>query len=170
VASSTASRTQATALSDAGERVRWLLRTWHDVRQGGYGAESTGAGTIMMPSDWACYSYPELERQLWEMRDNGARRLWWHTVSRYRDARRLALDVPVRRSRLGAVPVLPPHCELVGGAVFSGAKRACVLVRRWPENVRPELADAGVRRLVELMYRGDRQRIQLPPAVAALLD
>jgi hypothetical protein len=48
----------------------------------------------------------------------------------------------------------------------SGARRARVLVRRWPESVRPELAEAGVRRRVELMYGGARERIVLPPAVA----
>jgi hypothetical protein len=56
--------------------------------------------------------------------------------------------------------------ELVGGAVYTGAKRAGVIVRRWPENVRVELAEAGVRRLVETMYGGARERIVLPPAVA----
>jgi hypothetical protein len=152
-------------LNDAGQRIVWLLRTWYDVREG-YGRESTGAGVRMMPSDWGRYSYPELERCLAEMRDNGQRRLWWHCTRRYRDARRLVLDVPVRRNRLGAVPLLPANCELVGGAVYSGSKHARVLVRRWPENVRPEVADAGVRRLVELMYGGRRERIVLPPAVA----
>jgi hypothetical protein len=43
-----------------------------------------------------------------------------------------------------------------------------VLVRRWPESVRPELADAGVRLLVRLMYDGRRERIVLPPAVATV--
>jgi hypothetical protein len=157
----------AAALSDAGQRVRWLMRTYYDVREG-YGRESTGAGVRMMPSDWGRYSYPELERCLAEMRDNGHRSEWWHATRRYRDARRMALEVRVRRSRLGAVPVLPRNCELVGGAVFSGSKYARVLVRRWPESVRPEVADAGVRRLVELMYGGQRERIVLPPAVAAV--
>ena len=41
-----------------------------------------------------------------------------------------------------------------------------VLVRRWPENVRAELAEADVRRLVETMYGGRRERIVLPPTVA----
>lgn len=63
---------------------------------------------------------------------------------------------------------LPRNCELVGGAVFSGAKRATVLVRRWPDNVRGELADGGVCLLVETMYGGARERIVLPPAVSAV--
>ncbi len=121
-----------------------------------------------MPSDWSRASYQELERCLVAMRDNGHRRLHWHATRRYRDAERLALEVPVRRTRLGATPVLPRNCELVGGAVLSGSKRARVLVRRWPDNVRVELADAGVRLLVETMYGGHPERIFLPPAVAAV--
>ena len=99
------------------------------------------------------------------MRDNGQRREWWHVTRRYRDGARVVLEVPVRRSRRGAVPLLPANCELVGGAVVSGAKRARVLVRRWPDSVRPELARAGVDRLVETMYGGQRERIVVPPAV-----
>ena len=43
-----------------------------------------------------------------------------------------------------------------------------MLVRRWPDNVRVDLADAGVRLLVATMYGGRRERIVLPPAVAEL--
>jgi hypothetical protein len=43
-----------------------------------------------------------------------------------------------------------------------------MIVRRWPENVRVELADAGVRLLVGTMYGGRRERIVLPLAVAAV--
>jgi len=152
-------------MSAAAERVTWLLRTYYDAREG-YGTESTGQGVRLMPSDYHRGSYPELERCLIEMRDNRHRREWWHATRRYRDTRRVIIEVAVRRNRHGAVPVLPPHCELAGGAVFSGAKHARVLVRRWAEDVRPELAEAGVRRLVETMYGGRRERIVLPPAVA----
>jgi hypothetical protein len=100
------------------------------------------------------------------MRDNGDRQLWFHTIRRYRDATRVVLSVPVQRTRLGAVPILPPNTELISAAVLSGAKLARVLVRRWPESVSAELAEAGVERLVELMYDGHRERIQLPRAVA----
>ena len=78
------------------------------------------------------------------------------------------LEVPVRRGRFEAVPILPRKCELVGGAVVSGSKRATVLVLRWPATVRLELAAAGIRLLVETMYGGRRERIVLPPAVAAV--
>ena len=74
----------------------------------------------------------------------------------------------MRRNRQGAAPLLPRNCELVGGAVYTGAERARVIVRRWPENVRAELAEARVRRLMELMYDGARERIVLPPAVAVV--
>jgi hypothetical protein len=154
-------------VSGAETRVVWLLRTWYDVREG-YGTESTGRGVRMMPGDWSLYSYPELERCLSELRDNGHRREWWHLTRRYRDAERVTLEVPVLRTRGGAVPLLPRNCELVGGAALSGSKRARVIVRRWPGNVRVELADAGVRLLVETMYGGQRERIVLPPAVAAV--
>jgi hypothetical protein len=158
----------AAPVSDAATRVVWLLRTFHDVRQGGYGADSTGAGVRMMPSDWGRYSYPELERCLIELRENGRRREWWHCTRRYRDGVRIVLEVRVRRTRLGAVPVLPRNCELAAGAVWTGEKRARVVVRRWPEDVRLDVAEAGVRHLVEMMYGGQRERIVLPPAVAAV--
>jgi hypothetical protein len=74
----------------------------------------------------------------------------------------------VRRTRQGAVPLLPANCELIGGAAISGSKRARVLVRRWPEDVRLDVAEAGVERLVQTMYGGRRERIVLPQAVAAV--
>lgn len=80
---------------------------------------------------------------------------------------RLAATVPVRRTRHGAVPLLPRNSELVGGGAVSGSKRATVLVRRWADDVRVDLADAGLRLLVTTMYRGQRERI-VPPAVAAV--
>ena len=43
-----------------------------------------------------------------------------------------------------------------------------MLVRRWPDNVRVDLADAGVRLLVETMDGGRRDRIVLPPAAFAV--
>ena len=43
-----------------------------------------------------------------------------------------------------------------------------MLVRRRPENVRVDLAGAGVRLLVTTMYGGQRKRIVLPPAIAAV--
>jgi hypothetical protein len=125
-------------------------------------------GVILMPSDYHRGSYRELERCLIDMRDNGHRREWWHATRRYRDGVRVVLEVPVRRTRQGAVPVLPRNAELVGGAAVSGSKRATVLVRRWPDNVRPALAEAGARLLVTTMYGGQRERIVLPPAVAAV--
>jgi hypothetical protein len=104
------------------------------------------------------------------MRDNGARRLWWHATRRYRDGERVVMVVPLRRTRRGPVPVLPRRCELVGcAALVVGQRRATVIVRRWSEKVDQHLADAGVARLVETMYGGDVQRIQLPPAVAELV-
>ena len=142
-----------------------MLEGGWDPRSNG---DSYGGPLLLLPSDWSHASYGELERCLRELRDNGHRREWWHVTRRYRDAERLALDVPVRRSRQGAVPVLPARCEIVGGAVFSGQKRARVIVRRWPDTVRGELADAGVGLLVATMYGGRRERIVLPPAVAAV--
>ena len=154
-------------MSPAGKRVVWLLRTYYDAREA-WDGRADGEGVLLTPSDYRRGSYAELERCLAEMRDNGQRREWWHATRRYRDGTRAVLEVSVRRNRLGAVPVLPRNCELVGGAVFSGSKRARVLVRRWPDNVRVELAEAGVERLVETMYDGQRERIVLPPAVAAV--
>jgi hypothetical protein len=66
------------------------------------------------------------------------------------------------------VPILPRNTELVGGAVLSGSRRARVLVLRWPDTVQLALAEAGVARLVRTMYDGRRERIVLPPAVAAV--
>lgn len=152
----------------AESRVQWLLRTWYDVREG-YGRDSTGQGVRMMPSDWARHSYPELERRLIDMRDDGHRREWWHATRRYRDTERVVLDVPVFRSTRGPVPLLPAHCELAGGAVWTGDKRARVIVRRWPATVNLSMAEAGVAHLVKVMYGGDVQRIVLPPAVMAVV-
>jgi hypothetical protein len=73
-----------------------------------------------------------------------------------------------RELATGAVPPQRRCTELAGGAVASGEKRATMIVRRWPENVRVELADAGVRLLVGTMYGGRRERIVLPLAVAAV--
>ena len=148
-------------------RVTWLMRSYYDAREC-WDGRADGSGVLLMPSDFRRGSYAELERQLAEMRDNGHRREWWHTTRRYRDGMRLSLDVPVRRTQKGAIPILPRNCELVGGAVFSGARRARVLVRRWPDKVNLDLADAGVRLLVETMYDGRRDRIVLPPAVFAV--
>jgi hypothetical protein len=161
----------AAAMSAAGERVEWLLRTLYDAREAWDGrADGDGFSGVLllMPSDYTRGSYQELERCLVDMRDNGRRRLWWHATRRYRDGERKAIDVPVRRTQRGAVPILPRNCELVGGGVLSGQKRATVLVRRWPDTVRVELADAGVELLVATMYGGRRERIVLPPGVAAV--
>ncbi len=152
-------------MSAAALRVEWLLRTFYDAREA-WDGRADGSGVLLMPSDYRRGSYAELERCLADMRDNGHRREWWHVTRRFRDGRRLALEVPVRRTRQGAVPVLPRNCELVGGAVFTGSRRARVLVRRWPHNVQVELADAGVGLLVSTMYGGQRERIVLPAAVA----
>jgi len=48
------------------------------------------------------------------------------------------------------------------------SRPSLVATWRWPENVRPELAAAGVERLVQTMYGGRRERIVLPPGVAAV--
>jgi hypothetical protein len=102
------------------------------------------------------------------MRDNGRRREWFHATRRYRDARRVVLEVPVRRSRLGAVPLLPPNCELVGGAVYSGERAGTRSRTALARERALNFADAGVRLLVATMYGGRRERIVPPPAVAAV--
>ena len=163
--------TESTTPVTAELRVVWLLRTYYDAREAWdprSDGESHGGPLLLMPSDWSHASYQELERCLVDMRDNGRRREWWHATRRYRDGTRTVLEVPVRRSRLGATPILPAHTEIVAGAVFSGARRATVIVRRWPAEVRPELAEAGIARLVATMYGGQRDRIVLPAAVFAV--
>jgi hypothetical protein len=62
-------------------------------------------------------------------------------------------------------PLVP---ELAAGAILTGEKRTRVVVRRWPDDVRLDVADAGVEHLVATMYGGARERIVLPPAVAAV--
>ncbi len=44
--------TVASASTTAEQRVEWLLRTYYDVRDGGYNADPTGQGVRMMPGDW----------------------------------------------------------------------------------------------------------------------
>jgi hypothetical protein len=138
------------------------------VREGYYHDSSGGGGVKLMPSDWHRGSYRELEVALAEMRTNGCRPLWYHAVRRYRDATRATIEVLVRRTRRGPLPLLPQNAELVGGAVIIGARHARVIVRRWAADVDQQLADAGVEHLVRTMYGGRRERIVLPPAIAAV--
>jgi hypothetical protein len=83
--------------SDAAERVTWLLRTYYDVREG-YDAYSTGQGVeddaLRLGSRPPTRSSNAASSRC---ANNGERLLWYHATRRYRDARRVVLEVSVRR-------------------------------------------------------------------------
>ena len=91
------------------------------------------------------------------------------SLSRRRELEYRRTGRPYRCHFCRSLPTPSPQAIDEDNAVFSGSRRARVLVRRWPETVSQDVADAGVERLVELMYGGDRQRIVLPPVLWAVV-
>jgi len=145
----------------AQERVVLLLRTFYEARES-YGAGSVGDGVRLMPSVWHEGSYPELEFRLAELRDGRGRRLWFHSTRRYRDGEWVTLDVPVVRTRRGPSFTLPPCCESVVGAASLSDRVSRVKCYRWRSDVDQATADHAIGVLIEMMYDGSRERIQVP--------
>ena len=140
-----------------------LIRTLDEAREDGSLANGDGGGAIQMPVLYKHGSYSELERRLAEMREGVWRREWWHASQRYRygDPHR-RLVVRSRKTRQGRVPELPPRAELrIQGETIGGGLMV-VYCYVWSERVEPQVASAGIDRLVALMYGGDTTRLTLP--------
>lgn len=140
-----------------------LLSTMEEAATG-WDDRSSGGGGKVMPSIWHEGSYVELERALGEMRDEGGetRRRWWHVCYRYRFGWQVRTMVRVVRTATGPQLVLPDRSELIVGASVIGEGWCRVLLYRWDERVKQEVADAGVHELRERMYGGDVEKIHLP--------
>jgi len=145
----------------ASERVVLLLRTFYEAREW-WDLRSGGNGVRLMPSVWHEGSYPELEFRLAELRDGRGRPLWFHSTRRYRDGEWVTLDVPVVRTRKGPSFTLPACCESVVGAASLSDRVSRVKCYRWRSDVNQATADHAIGVLVELMYGGRRERIQVP--------
>lgn len=145
-------------------KVTVLLRTmeeakiaWDD-RSGG-----DGPGRVM-PSMWHEGSYVELESRLKEMRDLGgeSRRLWWHVSYRYRFGIHRSVLVKITKTPRGPVLMLPPRSELIVAGEVIGDGWVKAILYQWDERVKEELAEEGVKRLVKIMYEGNREQLHIP--------
>jgi hypothetical protein len=145
----------------ASDRVVLLLRTFYEAREY-WDPRSAGDGPRLMPSVWHEGSYPELEFRLAELRDGPRRKLWFHVTRRYRDGEWVTIDVPVIRTLRGPSFVLPPCCESVVGGASLSDRVSRVKCYRWRSDVDQATADRGIEVLVESMYEGERERIQVP--------
>ena len=117
---------------------------------------------------WYQGSYAELARCLARMRRE-ERETYWHVTRRYVVCDVLPMDVPVRRSRWGAKPILAPYCELAGGLPGPTGRTCRVLVRRWDHKVREPLVLEGLAWLQAEMFGGQSDRITLPAVLLAEL-
>jgi hypothetical protein len=143
-----------------------LLRTLWEVQQT-YNSGSGGGGVQLMPSDYANNSYPELERCLGEMRNNGRRQLWWHLSARYRWGSEHIKPLPTVKTRQGRKPILPPRCELlIAGETLGTSPGGPVLMvvkyKQWLDGADPRYVEAGLDHLVSSMHGGDTSQIALP--------
>jgi len=149
----------------ATERVELLLRTYEEAL-GSFNASSGDGGPTLMASDWALYSYPELERCLHDLRDSSRRPLWWHVSHRYlRGEERTIICAVSRRRHHPDVFNLPPFTELVAGGPAIGSRHAQVRVYQWTERVDQGKVRQGIRLLSRTMYGGRQEKIKLPPFV-----
>ena len=143
------------------QRLIELLRTLDDARTAWH-PNTTGDGPILMPSMWNEGSYPELEHQLAQLRDNpNTRNSWWHLSHRYRWGITHKETVPCRRTRLGPIPRLRPNTELVSAGTIHGNHQA-IIVYEWRTDVNQAAVDAGLDNLLERMHGGQPHQIKLP--------
>jgi hypothetical protein len=153
-------------LPSARDRVVELLRTLDDAREDRSWGGS-GGGVIQMSVLYKHGSYQELEERLWEMRDNGLRRLWWNLCARYRWGSVIRQPLPSIKTRQGRKPVLPPRSELritgeTLGTSVGGPVLMVVQYYQWPDSVEPRYVDAGIDHLLQSMHGGDTSKITLP--------
>lgn len=140
-----------------------LLRTLVEAREGFN--PGNGDGVRQMPTLYHEGSYAELELRLSEMRDNGRYVEWWHVSHRWRlesFVPRRKLLVNYLRTKKGIQPLLPPRCELAIVGDVVDRRSMIVFCYVWSERVDPEIANDGVRTLVELMHDGDTTKLALP--------
>lgn len=146
-------------------KVKILLRTLHEARDGLDHDGPGEGGALLMPSIYSFYSYPELEIQLARMREE-VRQLWWHTCYRYRFGAVRWGKVNIRRRHGNPTYRLPPRSELIAVGLHHGSWAQARLYQ-WSELVNEDTAEAGVDWLIGAMYDGDSSRIWVPDVFLA---
>lgn len=127
------------------ERLLILLRTYHlAIISDRENMIHTQFGSrVLEPGElWRHGSYPILERELRELRDEH-RPAYQAVRTRYLDANRRPREIRYQKCRYGQwQPMLLPYQELIAGAGGNGS--AVVLVEEWDGPVDPGLLEHGL--------------------------
>ena len=144
-------------------KVVTLLRTLSEAREaydvhGDMGGDSAG---WPLPAIYSCYSYPELERCLSTMRDNGNRPLWWHLSYRYRFGIVKWGRVQVVRRNNNPRYIPPQRTEIIALGEHSGTWAQARLYC-WSTLVDTVQVERGIDYLTSIMHNGNHWDIQVP--------